>query len=111
MKNKFFIILSFFLFFLKLNAQTTKKIEICFFDEQNNPVNNVEIDIVCGYCDSSEIIFSDTNNCIYFEFLCDKIYFVNLYHIGLYTIKDIIRNPCDLEKKEYYFEKIKQSSH
>jgi hypothetical protein len=49
MKNKFFIILSFFLFFLKLNAQTTKKIEICFFDEQNNPVNNVEIDIVCGY--------------------------------------------------------------
>jgi len=70
-----------------------------FFDKQNNPVNNVEIDIVCGYCDSSEIIFSDTNNCIYFEFLCDKIYFVNLYHIGLYTIKDIIRNPCDLEKK------------
>ena len=33
MKNKIFIILS--LFFLELNAQTTKKIEICFFDNQN----------------------------------------------------------------------------
>jgi hypothetical protein len=91
---------------IELNAQTTKNVELCFYDYNGNPLNEVMLTIDCSYCDSLEKIYTDTCCCINYNFICDKIYMIIASHPHMFTIKEYIKNPCELERKEYHFEKI-----
>ncbi|HPB19351.1 MAG TPA: hypothetical protein PLC00_01060 [Bacteroidales bacterium] len=110
-KNDFIYTVFMFFSLLKINSQTTKNVELCFYDQNREPINEVFLSIECNYCNNINEIYTDTCYCINYNFICDKIYMIIAYHEGMYSLKEYIENPCDLEKKEYYFEKMKQSSH
>ncbi len=106
MNKQFFFLLIFVISFLKLNAQTTKNIELCFYDYNGKPLNEVMLTIDCSYCDNVDEIYTDTCCCINYNFICDKIYMIIAFHPQMLTIKEYIKNPCELERKEYHFKKI-----